>query len=61
MREFLRNNKIKLSLMQRHRMIEINENFLIKVLKLKQHRLINDLKFANFNIYHNKNFKKFKD
>ena len=42
-------------------MIEINENFLIEVSKLKRQRLIIDWKFINLNIYHDKSFKKFKN
>ena len=35
--------------------------FFAKSLKLKQQRLTIDLKSTNFNIYNNKNFKKFKN
>ena len=42
-------------------MIKIDENFLTEVSELKRQRLIIDLKFTNLNIYHDKNFKKFKN
>ena len=61
LRKFLWNDEIKTQLTQRCRTIEINENFLIKISKLKRQRLIIDLKFANLNIYYDKSFKKFKD
>ena len=61
LRKFLRNNEIKTQLTQRCKTIEINENFLTEILKLKQQRLIIDLKFINFNIYLDKYFKKFKN
>ena len=61
LREFLRNDEIKTQLTRRRKTIEINENFLIKVLELKRQRLIIDLKFINLNIYHDKSFKKFKN
>ena len=48
-------------LTRRRKIIEIVENLLIKVLKLKQQRLIINLKFTNFDIYYNKSFKKFKN
>ena len=57
----LQNNEIKTQSTRRRRTIEINENLLIKILKLKRQRLIIDLKFINFNIYHDKSFKKFKN
>ena len=52
---------MKTLLTQRRRIIEIDENFLIEILELKQQYLIIDLNFANFDIYHDKNFKKFKN
>ena len=61
MREFLRNDEIKTQSTRRRRMIEIDESLLIEALELKRQRLIIDLKFTNFNIYHDKSFKKFKD
>ena len=61
MREFLQNDEIKTQLTQRCKTIEINKNLLIKILKLKRQRLIIDSKFTNLNIYHDKNFKKFKN
>ena len=61
LREFLRNDEIKTQLTQHCRTIEFNESFLTEALKLKRQRIIVDLKFVNLNIYHNKNFKKFKD
>ena len=61
LRKSLRNNEIKTQLTRRRKTIKINENFLIEISELKQQRLIIDLKFINFNIYHDKNFKKFKN
>ena len=61
MRKFLRTDKIKAQSTRCRRMIEIDENFLTEALKLKRQRLIIDLKFINFDIYHDKSFKKFKD
>ena len=61
LREYLQNDEIKTNSTRYCRMIKINENFLTEALKLKRQRLIIDLKFINFNIYHDKNFKKFKD
>ena len=61
MREFLQNDEIKTQSTQHRKTIEINENLLIEILKLKRQRLIIDLKFTNLNIYHDKSFKKFKD
>ena len=61
LREFLRNDKVKTSLTRRRRTIEIDESFLTEVSKLKQQRLIINLKSTNLNIYYNKSFKKFKD
>ena len=60
LRKSLRNDEIKTQLTQCRRTIEINENLLTKVSKLKQQRLIIDLKFINLNIYHDKSFTKFK-
>ena len=61
MQEFLQNNEIKTQLTQRRKTIKINENLLTEISKLKRQRLIIDLKFINFNIYHDKSFKKFKN
>ena len=57
----MRNDEIKTQSTRRRKMIEIDENLLIEILKLKQQRLIIDLKFTNLNIYHDKSFKKFKN
>ena len=56
-----KNYEIETSLTRRRRIIEINKNFVIKVLKLKRQRSTIDLKSTNFNIYNDKNFKKFKN
>ena len=61
MRKFLQNDEIKTQLTRRCRTIEIDENFLTEASKLKRQHLIIDLKFANRDIYHDKNFKKFKN
>ena len=61
LRKFLRDNKIKTQLKRCRRIIEIDENLLIEVSELKRQRLIINLKFINFNIYHDKSFKKFKN
>ena len=61
MREFLRNDEIKMQSTRRRKTIEIDENLLIETSELKRQRLIIDLKFANLNIYHDKSFKKFKN
>ena len=47
--------------MQCRKTIEIDKSFLIETSELKRQRLIINLKFTNLNIYHDKNFKKFKD
>ena len=52
---------MKTSLTQQRKTIKIDEIFLTEILKLKQQRLIIDLKFTKFDIYHNKSFKKFKN
>ena len=57
----MQNDKVKRSSTQRCKTIKIDKNFLIEVLKLKRQRLIIDLKSANLDIYHNRNFKKFKN
>ena len=57
----IKNDEIKTSSMQRRRITKIDEDFLIKVLKLKQQRSIINLKSTNLNIYNDKNFKKFKN
>ena len=61
LREFLRNDELKTQSTRRRKTIEIDESFLIEMSKLKRQRLIIDLKFTNLDIYHDKNFKKFKD
>ena len=52
---------MKTSLMWWCRINEIDESLLIEILKLKQQRLIINLKFTNLNIYYDKSFKKFKN
>ena len=61
LREFLRDDEIKAQSTWRRKTIEIDENLLIEASELKRQRLIIDLKSANLNIYHDKNFKKFKN
>ena len=48
-------------LTRRRKIIKINKNLFIKILKLKQQCSIINLKSTNFDIYNNKNFKKFKN
>ena len=61
LRKSLRNDEIKTQITRRRRTIKIDESFLIEASELKRQRLIIDLKSANLDIYHDKNFKKFKD
>ena len=46
---------------RRRKIIKIDENFLMKVLRLKRQRSTIDLKSTNLDIHNNKNFKKFKN
>ena len=57
----LQNDEIKTQSTRYRRIIEFDENLLTEISELKRQRLIIDLKFTNLDIYHNKNFKKFKD
>ena len=50
-----------MSLTRRRRITKIDENFFMKILKLKRQRSTIDLKSINLNIYNNKSFKKFKN
>ena len=61
LRKFLQDDEIKTQSTRRRKTIEIDENLLIEISKLKQQCLIIDLKFTNLDIYHDKSFKKFKD
>ena len=61
LRKFLQNDEIKTQSTRRCKIIKIDEIFLTEVSELKRQRLIIDLKFINFNIYHDKSFKKFKN
>ena len=61
LRKSLRNDEIKTQLTRRRKTIEIDESFLTDVSELKRQRLIINLKFTNLDIYHDKNFKKFKN
>ena len=57
----IKNDELETSSTQRRRIIEIDENFLAKTLKLKRQRLIINLKSTNLNICNDKSFKKFKN
>ena len=61
LRKSLRNDEVKTQSTRRCKTIEIDENFLTEASELKRQRLIIDLKSANFDTYHDKNFKKFKN
>ena len=57
----MQNNEIKTLLTRQRKIIKINENLLTEIFKLKRQYLIINLKSANFDIYHDKSFKKFKN
>ena len=59
--KLIKDDKIETSSTRRRKITKIDENFFAKVLKLKRQRSIIDLKSTNFNIYNDKNFKKFKN
>ena len=57
----IKDNEVKASSTRHRKITEIDENFLVKVSKLKRQRLIINLKSTNLDIYNDKNFKKFKN
>ena len=59
--KLIRNDEVETLLTRRRKITKIDENLFAKVSKLKRQRLTIDLKSTNFNIYNNKNFKKFKN
>ena len=50
-----------MSLTRRRKITKIDKNLFAKILKLKRQRSTIDLKLTNFDIYNDKNFKKFKN
>ena len=59
--KLIKNDEVETSSTRRRKIIKIDENFLVKVLKLKRQRLTINLKLTNLDIYNDKSFKKFKN
>ena len=59
--KLIKNDEIEASSTRRRRITKIDENFFAKTLKLKRQRSTINLKSTNFDIYNDKNFKKFKN
>ena len=59
--KLIKNDKIETSSTRRRKITKIDENFFIKILKLKRQRSTINLKSTNLDIYNDKSFKKFKN
>ena len=57
----IKNDEVETSSTRRRRITKIDENFLMKISKLKRQHSIINLKSTNLDIYNDKSFKKFKN